>query len=88
MVEATIYAVMSTMAPELVEIVKLSAPAPDWRVLVFLVAGAIASTVFVGLAPALQATRLELVRTMRGELTKDSRPGHHDAVDPARRLPA
>src|SRR6185295_2582948 len=27
------------------------------------------------LAPALQATRLDLVRTMRGEVTKDTRPG-------------
>ncbi len=73
--EATIYAVMSTMAPELAENVRLSAPAADWRVLMFLVAGAMASTVVFGLAPALQATRLELVRTMRGEVTRDSRPG-------------
>ena len=29
---------------------------------------------FFGLVPALQATRLELVRTMRGELTRDARP--------------
>ena len=43
--------------------------------LVFLVAGAIVSTVFFGLVPALQATRLELVRTMRGEVTRDARPG-------------
>ena len=42
--------------------------------LVFLVAGAIVSTVFFGLAPALQATRLDLVRTMRGEVTRDARP--------------
>jgi hypothetical protein len=28
-----------------------------------------------GLAPALQATRLELVRTIRGEITRDARPG-------------
>ena len=42
---------------------------------VFLVAGAIVSTVFFGLAPALQATRLDLVRTMRGEVTRDARPG-------------
>ena len=38
-------------------------------------AGAIFSTVFFGLVPALQATRLELVRTMRGEVTRDARPG-------------
>ena len=32
------------------------------------------STVFFGLAPALQATRLDLVRMVRGELTRDARP--------------
>jgi ABC-type lipoprotein release transport system permease subunit len=42
--------------------------------LVFMVAGAIVSTVIFGLAPALQATRLDLVRTMRGEVTRDARP--------------
>jgi hypothetical protein len=44
-------------------------------VVVFLLVGAVASTAFFGLAPALQATRLELVQTMRGELTRDARPG-------------
>ena len=73
--EVTTYAVTSTMAPELAENVRLSTPAADWRVIMFLVAGAMASTVVFGLAPALQATRLELVRTMRGEVTRDSRPG-------------
>ena len=57
------------------DLARFASPAPDWRVLVFLVAGAIVSTVFFGLAPALQATRLELVRTMRGEVTRDARPG-------------
>jgi hypothetical protein len=50
------------------------APAADWRVAAFLVIGALVSTVGFGLAPALQATRLELVRTMRGEVTPDARP--------------
>jgi hypothetical protein len=43
--------------------------------MVFVGAGAIVSTVFFGLAPALQATRLELVPTMRGEVMRDARPG-------------
>ena len=45
--------------------------AADWRVVVFLLFGALASTVFFGLTPALQTTRLELVRTMRGEVTRE-----------------
>jgi putative ABC transport system permease protein len=73
--EVVIYAVMSTMAPEFADYVSLAAPAADWRVVVFLVAGAILSTVSFGLVPALQATRLELVRTIRGEVTRDARPG-------------
>ena len=72
--EATIHAVTSSLAPEFAEIVRIAAPVADWRVVVFLLGGAIVATVFFGLAPALQATRLELVRTMRGEVTRDSRP--------------
>jgi predicted permease len=72
----TLYAATSMVPSELWQAdITRWAPAADWRVVVFLVAGAIVSTVFFGLAPALQATRLELVRTMRGELTRDARPG-------------
>jgi putative ABC transport system permease protein len=58
-----------------VSLFNLAVVTPDWRMLVFLVAGAIVSTVFFGLAPALHATRLDLVPTMRGEVTRDARPG-------------
>jgi predicted permease len=72
--EAVIYAVTSTMPPDLGD-VRLAIPPGDWRVAVFLVAGAIVSTMFFALAPALQATRLELVRAVRGEVVRDARPG-------------
>jgi predicted permease len=69
----------STTAPmEILQMIFASfAPVADsdWRVVVFLLAGAVVSTALFGLAPALHATRLELVRTMRGELTSDARPG-------------
>ena len=55
--------------------VNLSVPAADWRVALFLVLAAIAATAFFALMPALQATRIEPVRTLRGELVKDARPG-------------
>ena len=55
--------------------VNLSVPAADWRVALFLVAAAAAATAFFALMPALQATRVDPVRTMRGELVKDARPG-------------
>jgi len=51
-----------TMPPELAEAVSLSPPGTDWRVAVFLVLAALLSTVLFGLAPALQATRVDLLR--------------------------
>jgi predicted permease len=76
--EGALHVVITTLPPEIAQFVilfNLAAPTPDWRVLVFVAAGAIVSTVFFGLAPALQATRLDLVPTMRGEVTRDARPG-------------
>ncbi len=74
--EGALYAVTTTVPPELLEVdlTRYAPPAADWRVLVFLIVGAVISTVFFGLVPALQATRLELVRTMRGDVTRDASP--------------
>jgi predicted permease len=71
---AIISAVMNSIAPDLGDI-RLSVPDADWRVLLFLIVGAAVSTMFFGLAPALQATRIEPIRTLRGELVGDARPG-------------
>jgi predicted permease len=73
--EGALYTASMAMPPELAEQLTVAPPDADWRVLVFLVAGAIVSTGFFGLVPALQVTRLELVRTMRGEVIRDARPG-------------
>jgi len=75
--EGALAAAMTTIPPEFtqaVSLLNLAAPVADWRVRTFLVAGAAVSTVCFGLAPALQATRLDVVRTMRGEVTRDARP--------------
>jgi predicted permease len=69
-----VYAVISTFPPEIGN-VRLVVPPADWRVALFLVAGAMVSTLFFALAPALQATRVELVRAIRGEVVRDARPG-------------
>jgi predicted permease len=58
----------------------IAAPAADWRVAVFLVMAAMAATAFFALLPALQATRIEPVRTMRGQLLKEGRPGRARSV--------
>jgi predicted permease len=55
--------------------VNLSVPAADWRVAVFLVVAAVAATGFFALMPALHATKIDPVRTLRGQLVKDTRPG-------------
>ena len=77
LLDGALYAVIVTLPPEIAQFISLfnlTAPTADWRVLVFLVVGAIASTVFFGLAPALQATRVNLVPTIHGELTRGARP--------------
>jgi predicted permease len=68
-----VHAVTSTFPPDIGNL-RLVVPPADWRVAVFLVAGAVVSTVFFALAPAFQATRLELVRAIRGEVMRDGRP--------------
>ena len=68
------YTLMTTFPPDIGHI-NIAVPPADWRVALFLVVGALVSTVFFALAPALQATRLELVRAIRGEVVRDSRPG-------------
>jgi predicted permease len=71
------YALTSTIPAEFARVLSMlnfTTPTSDWRLAVFLVAGAIVSTVFFGLAPALQASRVDLVSTMRGEVTKGARP--------------
>ena len=72
--ERAVYLAMRTVPVDLGD-VNLSVPAADWRVALFLVLVAIAATAFFALVPALHATRIEPVRTLRGELVKDARPG-------------
>ncbi|HEY7497727.1 MAG TPA: ABC transporter permease [Vicinamibacterales bacterium] len=72
--ELTINTLTSTMPPDIGDI-RLAVPRADWRVALFLVAGAVVSTMFFALMPALQATRVELVRAIRGEVVRDARPG-------------
>ena len=72
--EAIINAVMTSWPPDIGDI-RLSVPDADWRVLLFLIVGAGVSTMLFGLAPALQATRIEPIRTIRGEVIRDARPG-------------
>ena len=73
--EGASYVVTATMPGEIAEHVNFGVPAADWRVVVFLMVSAVVATIFFGLVPALQASRVELVRAARGEVTRDARPG-------------
>jgi predicted permease len=77
--EAVISAVMTSMPPDIGD-VRLLVPDADWRVLLFLIVGAGVSTMAFGLAPALQATAFEPIRTIRGEVIRDARPGRARSV--------
>jgi ABC-type antimicrobial peptide transport system permease subunit len=69
--EGALYMATTMVPPEILE-VDLSRYAPataDWRELVFLSLARL-SRRYSSSVPALQATRLELVRTMRGEVTR------------------
>ncbi|HWI19622.1 MAG TPA: ABC transporter permease [Vicinamibacterales bacterium] len=72
--EGAVAFMMRTMPMDLGD-VNFGVPAADWRVALFLVVTAILATAFFALIPALQATRVEPVRTMRGELVRDAKPG-------------
>ncbi|HEX7020775.1 MAG TPA: ABC transporter permease [Gemmatimonadaceae bacterium] len=72
--EGAVYWMLQVMPVDLGEI-NLGVPAADWRVALFLVVGAVAATGFFALMPALRATAIDPVRTLRGELVKDARPG-------------
>jgi predicted permease len=71
---AIVDAVMTSMPPDIGDI-RLLVPDADWRVVLFLILAAGVSTMFFGLAPALHATRIEPLRTIRGEVVRDARPG-------------
>ena len=72
--EAGVSWTLRTMPVDLGD-VSLSVPAADWRVALFLVVSAILATGFFALLPALKATGVDPVRTLRGELVKDRRSG-------------
>ena len=70
----SVFLILTILPPEFLESTDIAVLPADWRVVLFLFAGALVSTVLFGLVPALHSTRLELVRAMRGEVTRDARP--------------
>jgi predicted permease len=76
---AIIAAVMRSMPVDIGDVV-LAIPGGDWRVALFLALCAVIATAMFGLMPSLQATRIDPVRTLRGEIVKDARPNRSRSV--------
>jgi predicted permease len=71
---AAVQVLATTLPADVADRFALAAPDVDWRVVVFMLSGALVSTVLFGLGPALRATRPDLTRTTRGDATSDARP--------------
>jgi predicted permease len=72
--QGIVHVMLTTMPKDLGD-VRLEVPLADWRVALFLVAGAFVSTAIFGLVPALHATRVDPIATLRGGIGVDSRRG-------------
>src|SRR5229473_956572 len=64
----------ATLPRGFVEFISLLPLQPDARVFGFMIAAAVVSALLFGLAPAIQATRLNVMQAARGEFTTDYRP--------------
>ncbi len=73
-IRAGMWLLVTTLPPEVRSQARLWGVTPDYRVLAFLLLVAGAATLAFGLAPAIQATRPDLVRANRGEFSGDYRP--------------
>ena len=71
---AIVYFLVTSFPPDIGNL-RIGLPAADWRVVLFLVAGAFVATVLFALGPALKSTRLDIARTIRGQVLGDARPG-------------
>jgi len=69
-----VYFIITSFPPDIGNL-RIEVPAADWRVVLFLVGGALVATVMFALAPALRSTRVELARAIHGQVLADARPG-------------
>ena len=73
-IDASIRVMFATVPKDMLELIH-DVPRPvDWRVMAFMVFAALASALLFGLAPALEATRANVMSSVRGEVTSDLRP--------------
>lgn len=67
--------ILATVPQEFAEYVRVVPLPPDWRVFAFMIFAAVISALLFGLAPALQATRLNIMQAARGDFSNEFRPG-------------
>jgi predicted permease len=70
----------TVMSPESAELMRIAPLPVDWRVLLFVAAIAMVSTVLFGLAPALRTTQVDPARAMRGDAMQGARSGRASQV--------
>src|SRR6266705_1586506 len=64
----------ATLPPEFAQFIRVAPLPPDVRVFGFMLAAALASALLFGLAPAIQATRTNVMQAARGDFTSEFRP--------------
>ena len=73
-IDAALWTLFATIPKDMLELLH-EVPRPvDWRVIGFMIFAAIISALLFGLAPAIQATRVSVISSVRGELNSDPRP--------------
>jgi predicted permease len=73
-IDAALWMVFATVPKDMVELVHDVARPVDWRVIAFMILAALISALLFGFAPAVQATRVSVMSSVRGELNSDLRP--------------
>lgn len=73
-IDVSLRLMLATVPKDMLELIH-DVPRPvDWRVIAFMVFAALASALLFGLAPAFQATRANVMSSVRGEVISDLSP--------------
>jgi predicted permease len=73
-IDAALWTVYATIPVDMLELVHDVARPVDWRVIGFMIFAGLISAFLFGLAPAIQATRVSVISSVRGDLNSDPRP--------------
>lgn len=73
-IDAALWTVFATIPKDMLDLVHDVARPVDWRVIAFMMLAALVSALLFGLVPAMQATRISVISSIRGDLSSDIRP--------------